>query len=57
MIIKFDIARSINMTQRPGACVDVLDVCASAEEMPFVADLVEHVRQFAQSYPDKKENP
>ena len=57
MIIKFDIARSINMTQRPGACVDVLDVCASADEMKFAADLTEHVRQFAQSYPDKKENP
>lgn len=53
MIIKFDITRSVNMSAKPGACVDVLDVCASAEEVPFVADLVEHVRQFAQSYPEK----
>ena len=51
MIVKFEITRSVAMTQVPGTIVDVLDVCASADEMPFVAALTQNVQSFVASYP------
>lgn len=51
MIVKFEITRSVTMTQVPGTIVDVLDVCASADEMPFVAALTQNVQSFVASYP------
>lgn len=55
MIIKLEIARSINMSHNLGVCVNILDLDASADEMPFVAELTENVRSFAANYPQPKE--
>lgn len=56
MIIKYELGRSINMSRNPGLYVNVLDLEASADEMPFVAELTENVRSFAANYPKTDTN-